>query len=159
MVLIRGRRATRAPITTRTTTQSNTTRRACVPARKRSQSSGAGITVLSESRQREPGGADARQECPTASDDADGDGTLNTTDGGPAYGPIVVSLTKTGDTSPDSGLAVERFDTAPGGDLSYERGSIKVSEEVATAVADAGDLGGLAAPLGNGADQADPATD
>lgn len=80
-------------------------------------------------------GADARHECPAASDDADGDGTINTTDGDPAYGPIVVSLTKTGDTSPDSGLAVERFDTAPGGELSYERGSIQVSEEVAAAVA------------------------
>jgi hypothetical protein len=81
-------------------------------------------------------GADARHECPAASDDTDGGGTLNTTEGGPAYGEIVVSLTRTGDTSPDSGLAVERFDTAPGGELSYERGSIKVSEEVATAVAD-----------------------
>jgi len=81
-------------------------------------------------------GADARHECPSAADDMDGDGTLNTTDGGPAYGPIVVSLTKTGDTSPDSGLAVDRFGTAPGGELSYERGSIQVSPEVASAVAD-----------------------
>ena len=40
-------------------------------------------------------------------------------------------LTKTGDTSPDSGLAVDRFDTAKGGEISYERGSIKVSEDVA----------------------------
>jgi len=54
-------------------------------------------------------GADARHECPTAKDDAKDDGTINTTDGGPAYGPIVVSLTKTGDTSPDSGLAVDRL--------------------------------------------------
>ena len=81
-------------------------------------------------------GADARHECPTAADDADNDGTLNTTDGGPAYGPVVVSLTKTGDTSPDSTLAVERFDTAPGGELSYERGSIDVAPEIATAIAD-----------------------
>jgi hypothetical protein len=80
-------------------------------------------------------GADARHECPTASDDADGDGTLNTSDGGPAYGPVVVSLTKTGDTSPDSGLAVDRFDTAPGGELSYERGSINVEPAVADAIA------------------------
>lgn len=80
-------------------------------------------------------GAEARHECPTAADDADGDGTINTTDGGPAYGDIVVSLTKTGDTSPDSGLAVDRFDTAPGGNLSYERGSINVAPEVATAIA------------------------
>lgn len=80
-------------------------------------------------------GADARHECPTAGDDADGDGTLNTTDGDPAYGPVVVSLTKTGDTSPDSGLAVDRFDTAPGGEFSYQRGSITVAPELATAIA------------------------
>ena len=81
-------------------------------------------------------GADARNECPAASDDAAGDGTLNTSDGAPAYGGIVVSLTKTGDTSPDSGLAVDRFDTAPGGSISYERGSIEVSPEVAQAIVD-----------------------
>lgn len=80
-------------------------------------------------------GVDARHECPTAGDDADGSGTINTTDGDPAYGPIMVSLTKTGDTSLDSGLAVERFDTAPGGELSYERGSITVAPELATAIA------------------------
>ncbi|WP_197677227.1 CHRD domain-containing protein [Friedmanniella luteola] len=81
-------------------------------------------------------GADARHECPTASDDSDGNGRLNTTEGGPAYGAIVVSLTKTGDTSPDSGLAVDRFDTAKGGKISYERGSIKVSDDVAKAITD-----------------------
>ena len=80
--------------------------------------------------------AEARHECPTASDDSDGNGRLNTTEGGPAYGDIVVSLTKTGDTSPDSGLAVDRFDTAKGGEISYERGSIKVSDKVAKAIAD-----------------------
>ena len=79
-------------------------------------------------------GADARNECPVATDDAKGDGTINTTDGGPAYGPIVVSLTKTGDTSPKSGLAVDRFDTAPGGKINYERGSITVSSAVAQAI-------------------------
>ena len=79
-------------------------------------------------------GADARHECPTIADDTNKDGHLNTTEGGPAYGPIVVSLTKTGDTSPASGLAVDRFDTAPGGKISYERGSIAVSPEVATAI-------------------------
>ena len=81
-------------------------------------------------------GAEARHECPAAADDAKDDGTLNTTEGGPAYGAIVVSLTKTGDTSPASGLAVDRFDTAPGGRISYERGSIKVSPGVAQAIAD-----------------------
>jgi hypothetical protein len=80
--------------------------------------------------------AAARHECPSASDDKSGDGTLNTTEGGPAYGDIVVSLTKTGDTSPKSGLAVDRFDTAPGGKISYERGSINVSDGVAQAIVD-----------------------
>ena len=81
-------------------------------------------------------GADARHECPTLADDEDGNGRLNTTDGAPAYGPVVVSLTKTGDTSPDSTLAIDRFDNAKGGEISYERGSIKVSNEVANAIAD-----------------------
>ena len=80
-------------------------------------------------------GAEARHECPVAADDTTPDkGKINTTDGAPAYGGIVVSLTKTGDTSPASGLAVDRFDTAPGGNLTYERGSIEVSPEVATAI-------------------------
>lgn len=81
-------------------------------------------------------GAEARNECPAAADDMGNDGTLNTSDGGPAYGGIVVSLTKTGDTSPESGLAVDRFDTAPGGAIAYERGSIEVSPEVAQAIVD-----------------------
>jgi hypothetical protein len=80
-------------------------------------------------------GAEARHECPAATDDKNGDaGHINTTDGGPAYGDIVVSLTKTGDTSPASGLAVDRFDTAPGGKLNYERGSIQISSAVADAI-------------------------
>ena len=82
-------------------------------------------------------GADARHECPVAADDAEDDGTLNTTDGAPAYGPIVVSLTKTGGTDPvNDALAVDRFDTAPGGELSYQRGSIKVAPKVASAISD-----------------------
>lgn len=79
-------------------------------------------------------GADARHECPAAADDTKKDGHLTTTEGGPAYGPVVVSLTKTGDTSPSSALAVDRFDTAPGGNLSYQRGDITVAPELATAI-------------------------
>jgi len=90
-------------------------------------------------------GADARHECPTAEDDADGGGTINTTDGAPAYGPIVVSLTTEGDTSPDSGLAVDRFGV--GDDINYSRGDVEVSPEVATAV-----LAGQAAVVVHGVD-------
>ena len=79
-------------------------------------------------------GADARHECPVAGDDAKKDGHLNTTDGAPAYGPVVVSLTKTGDTSDKSTLAVDRFNTAPGGKFAYQRGSITVKSAVADAV-------------------------
>ncbi|MDQ1642250.1 MAG: hypothetical protein QOJ90_1601 [Actinomycetota bacterium] len=79
-------------------------------------------------------GADARHECPTMADDTDKNGHLNTTEGGPAYGPVVVSLTKTGDTSAKSVLAIDRYDTANGGKISYERGSITVSQEVADAI-------------------------
>jgi hypothetical protein len=79
-------------------------------------------------------GAEARHECPNAGDDTSGDGTLTTSEGGPAYGPVAVSLTKTGDTSPASALAIDRFDTAPGGNLTYQRGHIKVSQSVAKAI-------------------------
>jgi hypothetical protein len=81
-------------------------------------------------------GADARHECPVASDDAKDDGRLNTSDGAPAYGPVVVSLTESGDTSPKSTLAIDRYSTAPGGKIAYSRGSVRVSAEVAQAIAD-----------------------
>ncbi|MDQ2756835.1 MAG: CHRD domain-containing protein [Actinomycetota bacterium] len=79
-------------------------------------------------------GAAAMHECPTLAEDANKDGHLNVSEGVPSYGPIVVSLTKTGDTSPKSALAVDRFDTAPGGKISYERGSITVASDVASAI-------------------------
>lgn len=77
-------------------------------------------------------GADARHECPTAADDADADDRLSTTEGGPAYGPIVVSLTKTGDTSASSGLAVDRF--AAGTEIQYVRGGVTVEPAIAPAI-------------------------
>ena len=76
-------------------------------------------------------GADTRHECPSASDDKNGDGHINTSEGMPVYGMIDLSLTTSGDTSPKSALAVDRFDTAKNGNITYKRGSIKVSDEVA----------------------------
>ena len=76
--------------------------------------------------------AKARNECPTASD-AGRDAQLTTTDGAPAYGPIKVSLTTKGDTSPASGLAVTRFPAAPRGTFTYNR-SIRTSTGVAAAI-------------------------
>ena len=77
-------------------------------------------------------GANARHECPAVSDDANHDGRLTTTEGAPAYGAVVVSLTKTGDTSPKSGLAVDRF--AAGSNIQYMRGGVTVSSEIARAI-------------------------
>lgn len=60
--------------------------------------------------------------------DADGDGFLSVAEGAPSYGPVTVALTTEGDTSPDSGLAVDRFTTSA--TLDYER-TFEVSDEVA----------------------------
>jgi hypothetical protein len=63
-------------------------------------------------------------ECPTkeARNDRKADGIIDTTEGLPDYGPITVSLTTKGDTSPASGLAVDRFPVANSkGELDYER--------------------------------------
>ncbi|ROS73629.1 CHRD domain-containing protein [Cellulomonas sp. PhB143] len=92
-------------------------------------------------------GSGSRNECPSAGDDADGSGTITTSEGIPAYGNVQVSLTTKGDTSADSALAVDRFDTAKGGDISYQRGSIKVSQDVADAIS-----GGKAAVVVHGVD-------
>lgn len=60
--------------------------------------------------------------CPTMADDANGDGVLSTAEGKPDYGAVQVSLTKTGDVSADSALAVDRFPTASkSGEVTYSR--------------------------------------
>ncbi|WP_148576035.1 hypothetical protein [Nocardioides caldifontis] len=79
-------------------------------------------------------GEQARNECPTAGkDDKNGDFRIETGEGQPAYGPIRVSLTKRGDTSPASGLAVNRFPTAPQGHVHYKR-STHTKQDVARAI-------------------------
>lgn len=88
-------------------------------------------------------GDTARNECPTvARDDADRNGLLNTAEGVPAYGPIVTSLTTSGDTSPASGLAVDRFPTAnASGAFTYSRSNIEFTD-----VAGAGPGGSAGTP-------------
>ena len=59
------------------------------------------------------------------------DGLISLAEGGPSYGPIDVSMTVTGDTSPSSGLSLERFVKADSaGNLAYHR-SVVVPKEVA----------------------------
>ena len=78
-------------------------------------------------------GEQATHECPTVRDDTNRDFRLNTVEGIPRYGPIRVSLTTRGDTSPASGLAVDRFSTAPKGIIDYDR-TVKTSKAVARAI-------------------------
>jgi hypothetical protein len=81
-------------------------------------------------------GDQARNECPTMAEATnfrtDGTKRLSTADGLPAYGPIVVSLTTTGDTTPASGLALDRFPTSTGGNLFYSRDKIEFTDVAGT---------------------------
>ncbi len=79
-------------------------------------------------------GEEATHECPTLALDTNKDGHLNTTEGVPAYGPVALSLTTSGDTSPSSALAIDRYSTAPGGVIDYQRSTIKTSRAVSKAV-------------------------
>ncbi|MGW8729407.1 hypothetical protein ACWGNF_25660 [Streptomyces sp. NPDC055808] len=57
--------------------------------------------------------------CPDASADKNGDGVVSTTEGGPAYGAIGITLGLTGDTSPAAGTDIK---IAPSGaDFHYSR--------------------------------------
>jgi hypothetical protein len=60
--------------------------------------------------------------CPGPEADTDGDGFLTIEEALPMYGNNHISLTTTGDTSPASGLAVDRFPVADAnGNLDYTR--------------------------------------
>ncbi|HET7327486.1 MAG TPA: hypothetical protein VFJ14_09390 [Nocardioidaceae bacterium] len=89
--------------------------------------------------------------CPTMADDQNGDGILSTVEGQPSYGAIQVSLTTEGDTSPSSGLAVERMPTADdSGSYTYSR-TIDVSSEVMANIED-----GAASIVVHGIDSINP---
>ena len=83
-------------------------------------------------------GNDARNECPGLFDDTNGDGRINTVEGLPAYGPVVVSLTTTGDTSPASILAVDRYPVSVDGSYSYSRSNINFTDVSGTGYAGGG---------------------
>lgn len=69
--------------------------------------------------------------CPDPGQEGSGaNGALQTTDAADSYGAIAVSLTLDGDTSPDSGLAVDRF---PVGNASYSR-TIEVDDDTAASI-------------------------
>ena len=80
-------------------------------------------------------GNQALMECPTAEQDTNKDGRLTTVEGVPAYGPVVVSLTTTGDTTPASLLAVDRYPVAAGGVYNYSRDNIEFTDVAGTGYA------------------------
>ena len=88
-------------------------------------------------------GEQAKHECPTFKDDANHDFRLNVAEGVPQYGAIAVSLTRTGDTSPASGLALDRMPVAgKQGYFRYTRNNLDIAasetesaREIAAAIA------------------------
>ena len=77
-------------------------------------------------------GNQALNECPTFKLDTNRDNRLNTVEGVPAYGPVVVSLNTTGDTTPASFLAVDRFPVSKDGMYSYSRKNINITSVAGT---------------------------
>ena len=77
-------------------------------------------------------GNQALNECPTFKQDSNRDNRLNTVEGVPAYGPVVVSLNTTGDTTPASFLAVDRFPVSMDGTYSYSRKNIDITSVAGT---------------------------
>ncbi|MFX1819036.1 hypothetical protein PV768_04525 [Pseudarthrobacter sp. CC4] len=86
-------------------------------------------------------GNDALNECPTLAQDSNRDGRINTVEGIPAYGPVVVSLNTTGDTTPASFLDVARFPVSRDGTFSYSRDNIEFTDVAGTGYPGAGGLG------------------
>ncbi|QNE16525.1 hypothetical protein FYJ92_15455 [Pseudarthrobacter sp. NBSH8] len=86
-------------------------------------------------------GNQALNECPTLAQDSNGDGRINTLEGVPAYGPVVVSLNTTGDTTPASFLDVSRFPVSHGGSYDYSRDNIEFTDVAGTGYPGAGGLG------------------
>lgn len=69
--------------------------------------------------------------CPPATADEDGDSLVSTLEGLPFYGPILVSFTTEGDTSPNSALALDRFPVANNGGSFKYRETFDIPAEVA----------------------------
>ena len=77
-------------------------------------------------------GEQAMNECPGLDLDSNMDGRINTVEGIPAYGPVVVSLNTIGDTTPASFLDVSRFPVSHSGSYSYSRDNIDFTRVTGT---------------------------
>lgn len=86
-------------------------------------------------------GDDALNECPTLALDTNKDGRLNTLEGVPAYGPVVVSLNTSGPTTPDRFLDVATFPVSEDGSYKYKRRNIEFTDVAGTGYPGVGGLG------------------
>jgi hypothetical protein len=77
-------------------------------------------------------GGQALNECPALAQDSNDDGRVNTVEGVPAYGPVVVSLTTSGDTTPASFLDVTRFPVSVNGSYDYSRANLTFTRVAGT---------------------------
>ena len=73
----------------------------------------------------------AKNECPSLAADNNGDDLVSTSEGLPSYGPIRVSFTTSGDTTPASALALDRFPEANSGGAFKYNETFDIPEEVA----------------------------
>lgn len=71
--------------------------------------------------------------CPTPAADKNGDGVVNTTEGGPAYGGIGTTLSTTGDTSPAAGTNIK---IAPAGSSTSYHRTIQLDPKVVQSIQD-----------------------
>jgi hypothetical protein len=74
-------------------------------------------------------------QCPNGRDDDNRDGLITTTEGHHDYGQVVTSLTTTGDATPASGLAVDRFPIASGGGTYVYQRTFDIGTDVPVDVA------------------------
>ena len=91
-----------------------------------------GLTPAAPHAQHIHYGQQALNECPGLDLDTNNDGRINTVEGIPAYGPVVVSLNTTGDTTPASFLDVTRFPVSDNGSYHYSRSNIKFTRVAGT---------------------------
>ena len=75
----------------------------------------------------------AQGQCPTRSADKDNDRVISTTEGAPAYGGIVTTLSTKGDTSPAAGTNIK---IAPAGDSTDYSRTIQLSSDAVSSLRD-----------------------
>ena len=75
------------------------------------------------------GGAKGR--CPTSSADTNNDGLITTTEGGPSYGPILTTLSRSGGTTPADGTNIK---TSPSGSSFHYSRTIQLDSKTVQAI-------------------------